>query len=379
MPQLLKTDRYLFGAVVALVFFGLLMIYSASSVIAELKYKSPYYFLVRQVAWMLVSVVVMMVLKKAHYRNLQTPAVAFAAVGVSVILLVAVYVADPKFHRWVRIGPLSLQPSELAKPALVLFLAYFVTMRSRAINDKHTLFPASLAVGLLTALVVVADLGTAMVLIATASVVFFVAGLDWRFVLVAVAVAIIGAGVAVISKPYRLARVVNYVDPDRVVVDLLDPYLNITSHLQKSLTTRDTRYQAEQSRIAVGAGGPTGLGLMQGKQKLLYLPEAHTDFIYAVIGEEWGLIGSVGVLAAFIVIMWRGLRTAIRIPDDFGRYLALGATVIIVFQAFMNMSVVLDLVPTKGIPLPMLSSGGSSLLSTLMLSGMLMNISENAG
>ncbi len=379
MPQRLRTDPYLFGAILALVFFGLLMIYSASSITAELKYKSPYYFVLRQFAWMLGAVVVMMLLKKTHYRNLQTPAVAFTAVGLTLMLLVAVYFMDSKFHRWMRVGSFSLQPSELAKPALVIFLAFFVTMRARAINDKHTLFPASLTVGLITMLVAIPDLGTAIVLIATAAVVFFVAGLDWRYVTVAMVVALLGAVIAVVSKPYRLARFVEYVDPEYKIVDLIDPHGKLKDYLHKSLTTRDTRYQAEQSKIAVGAGGPIGLGLMQGKQKLLYLPEAHTDFIYAVVSEEWGLIGSVGVLAAFVVILWRGLRAAIRIPDDFGRYLALGVTATIVFQAFMNMSVVLDLMPTKGIPLPMISSGGSSLLSTLMLSGMLLNVSENAG
>jgi len=141
--------------------------------------------------------------------------------------------------------------------------------------------------------------------------------------------------------------------------------------------SHDTNYQGLQSLIAVGAGGPLGTGLMQGKQKLLYLPEAHTDFIYAVIGEELGLIGSVGVLAAFGVILWRGLRASVRAEDDFGKYLALGITTLIVVQAFMNMTVVLAMAPTKGIPLPMLSFGGNSLLTTLALMGMLMNVSEN--
>jgi len=135
----------------------------------------------------------------------------------------------------------------------------------------------------------------------------------------------------------------------------------------------------EQSQIAVGAGGVGGVGLMNGRQKLLYLPEAHTDFIYAVAGEEMGLIGTAGLLAGFLVILWRGLRTARRIPDDFGRYLALGVTVVIVVQGFINMSVVLGIMPTKGIPLPMISYGGSSLVSTLALLGILMNVSEHAG
>jgi len=374
MPQSLKTDRFLFGAVLVLVVLGLVMIYSASSVTANLRYENPYYFLLRQFVWVAPALLAMMLLKRTHYRNLQSPAVAFSAVGVVLILLLLVFPG-----RWFRLGPLSLQPSELAKPALVLFLAFFVAMRARAINDRHTLFPACLIVLGITVLVGVGDLGTAVVLLATATVVFVVAGVDWRYFAIALLTASLGAGIAVVYKPYRLARVITYVDPEFKLIDRIDGKGWIKSYLKRSLTSRDTRYQAEQSKIAVGAGGPLGLGLMKGRQKLLYLPEAHTDFIYAVVSEELGLAGSIGVLAAFLVILWRGLRAAVLVPDEFGRYLALGVTASIVFQAFMNMSVVLDLMPTKGIPLPMISSGGSSLFSTLTLAGMLMSVSENAG
>src|SRR5205823_8307024 len=160
------------------------------------------------------------------------------------------------------------------------------------------------------------------------------------------------------------------------LTDRIDKSGRIKTYLRDS-PVHDTNYQGLQSKIAVGAGGPAGLGLMQGKQKLLYLPEAHTDFIYAVICEEWGLAGSLGVLAAFCVILWRGLRASMRAEDDFEKYLALGVTTMIVVQAFMNMTVVLAMAPTKGIPLPMLSFGGNSLLCTLALMGMLMNVSEN--
>ena len=183
----------------------------------------------------------------------------------------------------------------------------------------------------------------------------------------------------VASKPYRLARIVHYFDSKDTIIDRIDSSGRIKAYLSQSLTSRDTNYQAEQSKIAVGAGGPLGLGLMQGKQKLLYLPEAHTDFIYAVVGEELGLVGSLFVLAGFLVILWRGLRATVLMPDDFGRYLALGVTTMLVVQAFMNMSVVLGLLPNKGIPLPMISSGGSSLVSTLASLGILMNVSEHAG
>ena len=379
MAQKLKTDWVLFTTIVVTVFFGVVMLYSASSVMAQLKFGSSWHFFYRQLAWMAVAIVIMMLLKRTHYRTLQNPTVAFAAMGVALILLLIVYFVDGAHHRWLRIGPLGVQPSELAKPALVIFLAFFVTLRARAINNRYTLVPAAMAVGLVTAAVGVADLGTAVVVIATVAVVFFVAGLERRYCAIALSVAALGVVFLVASKPYRLARIVHYFDPKDAIVDRIDSSGRIKAYLNQSLTSRDTNYQAEQSKIAVGAGGPVGLGLMQGKQKLLYLPEAHTDFIYAVVGEELGLIGTLSVLIGFIVILWRGLRATVLMPDDFGRYLALGVTTMLVVQAFMNISVVLGLLPNKGIPLPMISSGGSSLVSTLASLGILMNVSEHAG
>jgi len=227
--------------------------------------------------------------------------------------------------------------------------------------------------------VVVPDLGTAVVLGAVAAVVFFVAGLEWRYVTIAAAVASVGVVLCIVASPYRLARVVKFFDPQFTFISRFDPQGKIKAQMEKSLATRDTNYQLQQSQIAVGAGGPVGVGLGDGRQKLMYLPEAHTDFIYAVVGEELGLIGTVGLLVGFGLIFWRGLRATVRMTDDFGRYLALGVTVVIVVQGFINMSVVLGMMPTKGIPLPMISYGGSSLLSTLTLLGILMNVSEHAG
>jgi cell division protein FtsW len=307
--------------------------------------------------------------------------VAFSAMSVALMLLAVVYFVDTAHHRWLRAGSLvGVQPSELAKPALVIFLAFFVTWRARAINNpRYTLIPAALAVGLMILAVVVADLGTAVVLGAAAAAVFMVAGLEWRYCAIAAAVATVGVVIFIFAEPFRLARVVRFFDPQFKIIARFDPHGKIRSRMEESLVTRDTNYQLEQSQIAVGAGGPVGLGLTNGRQKLLYLPEAHTDFIYAVVAEELGLAGSVGLLLGFGVIFWRGLRAAFRMRDDFGRYLALGATVAVVVQGFINMSVVLGMMPTKGIPLPMISYGGSSLLSTLALLGILMNVAENAG
>ena len=383
MAQRLKTDWILFVTVLVMVSFGVLILYSASSIMAQLdpRYGWSWHFVLRQVEWAAVAVAVMMTLKKTHYRKFQSPAVAFSAMSVALLLLLLVYFVDAEHHRWLRAGSVvGVQPSELAKPALVIFLAFFVTWRARAINNpRYTLVPAALAVGLMILAVVVADLGTAVVLGAAAAAVFFVAGLEWRYCAIAAAVAFVGVVIFILAEPYRLARVVQFFDPQFKIIAKFDPNGKIRSRMEQSLATRDTNYQLRQSQIAVGAGGPAGLGLTNGRQKLLYLPEAHTDFIYAVVAEELGLAGSVGLLLGFGVIFWRGLRAAFRMRDDFGRYLALGVTVVVVVQGFINMSVVLGMMPTKGIPLPMISYGGSSLLSTLALLGILMNVAENAG
>jgi cell division protein FtsW len=380
MAQRLKTDWILFSTVVLMVLFGALMIYSASSVVAEMRMGTSYYFALRQLIWIAIAIPLMMFMKRLNYRKLQTPAVAFTAMGLVMILLAAVYFADPKQHRWIRFGPFGgLQPSEFAKPALALFLAYFIALRSRAINSRYTLLPAFLALGFVTMAVVVADLGTALVLVGTAAVVFFVAGLESRYIVIALILGMVGCFAAIAAKPYRLVRVISYVDPQFKTVDKIDKRGWIRSQMKKSITARDTNYQSEQAKIAVGSGGPVGVGLMQGRQKLFYLPEAHTDTIYAVVGEEFGLFGSVALLLGFVVILWRGIRATVLIPDEFGRYLALGVTTMLVIQAFFNMSVVLGMVPTKGIPLPMISFGGSSLLVTLASLGILLNVAEHAG
>jgi len=382
MAQRLKTDWILFFTVLAMVFAGVLIVYSASAIMAQMgPNHSAWYYVQRQAAWAVIALLIMMALKSTHYRKLQNPAVALSAISVSLFLLVAVYFLDPNNHRWLRVGgPVGVQPSELAKPALVVFLAFFVTWRARAINNpRYTLVPAAMAVGLVILAVVVADLGTAIVLGAAAALVFFVAGLEKRYCAIVGALAMIGLIFFVFSKTYRLARVVMFFDPQFKIIEKFDKKGTIKTRLQESLVTRDTNYQLEQSKIAVGAGGPVGLGFMDGRQKLLYLPEAHKDFIYAVAGEELGMIGSVGLLLGFSIIFWRGIRATVRINDDFGRYLALGLTVVVVVQGFMHMSVVLGMMPTKGIPLPMISYGGSSLVSTLASLGMLMNVSEHAG
>lgn len=380
MAQKLKTDWILFTTVMLMVLFGSVMVYSASSVVADIKQGSSWYYAIRQLVWIVIAIPLMMFFKRMHYRKLQTPAVAFTLIGVVMMLLVAAYFADPSQHRWIRFpGFGGLQPAELAKPAIVLFLSYFIALRSRVINKGSTLFPALLALGFITMAVVVADLGTPIVLVSTAAVMFCVAGLERRYIAMAIVFGFLACCLAVAAKPYRLARMVSFADPTFQYVDKFDKTGWIRSQIKKTVTGKDTGYQIRQAVIAVGSGGPIGVGLMQGRQKLFYLPESHTDMIFAVVGEEFGLFGSSAVMLGFLIILWRGIRATALMQDEFGRYLALGITTMIVIQAFFNISVVLGLVPPKGIPLPMISFGGSSLLVTLASMGILMNVSEHAG
>ena len=378
MAQRLKTDWILFFTIVAMVAFGIVMVTSASSVMAEIRFDNAWLFVAKQAGWAVASFFILMQFKKMDYRRFNAPIWAFAPLGIILCLLIVTFAVGHR-HRWLAFGPASLQPSELAKPALIIFLAYFISLRLRAINDRHTLGPAMIALGMLGLLVIGPDLGTAVVLVLTAVTLFFIAGLDRKYIAMGVAAGVLIGCAAVVAKPYRLARVVTYIDSDYSLIDKFDSSGKIKQYVQSSLAARDPSYQPKQSRIAVGSGGVLGLGLMEGKQKLLYLPEAHTDYIYAVVGEELGLWGTTGVLAGFFVILWRGLRLFWLAPDHFGRYLALGVTVSIVLQALINMSVVLDIGPTKGIPLPMISYGGSSLLSTLASLGLLLSVSEHSG
>jgi cell division protein FtsW len=378
MPLQFKTDWFLFGTVLAMVSFGLLVVYSASSVTAQTDPKFGYslYFVVRQAGWAILSITIMMILKRTPYHKFNNAAVAFPAVSVVLLMLAAAYVADGH-HRWLRFGhgAVGVQPSEIAKIALVIFLAFFVSWRGAAINTRYTLWPMATAVGLVLFSVVVADLGTALVLAAAAGVVLFVAGLRPRYLLIVATLGLLGVAVSVYLEPYRLVRIYPFIP--KAIMAKIDPHDTIHQHMQKSLGSKDN-YQVDMSIMAIGSGGVTGLGPGNGKHKL-FVPENQTDMILSVAGEEAGMFGTVGLLLGFCVIAWRGLRAAWRLRNQFGGYLALAITTILVTQALINMSVAVGIVPAKGIPLPLISYGGSSLLSSLAMLGMLMNVSEHAG
>lgn len=352
----------MFGAVVVLVLFGALMVFSASAVMAAERYGSSYHFLLRQMAWAGLGLAAMVAAMHVDYRRWSNPLVVFTVVGLQLDLLVAVLFADRTHnaHRWLHLGPVGFQPSEFSKIALVLFLAYFLCLRQGAVNDwRYTLLPIGLVTGVSATLVVKEpDFGTALALVLIVAAMLFAAGLRLAYFAGAALAAIPVFYLLVFRVEYRWKRVLAYWDP------YSDP-------LGKG-------FHIIQSFLAVGTGGIDGMGLMGGRQKLFYLPEPHTDFIFAVISEELGFIGALAVLALFGVILWRGWRAAAGCPDTFGRLLAIGLTVTLVGQALVNMSVVLGLLPTKGIPLPLVSYGGSSLLMSLVAVGILLNISQHS-
>ena len=379
MANRLKTDWILLFTILALVCFGLVMVYSSSSVIAEIKFRvSDTHFVLKQLGWAVFSFIVLLWCKRSDYRRWNNPKAALGSIGIVLSLLLVVYITDGHTHRWLHAGIFSIQPSEFAKPALALFLAYFLSQRLGAVNDKYTLIPIALSISAVAFFVAIADLGTAVVLAAMTVMVMFVAGLDARYLWTTMALGVVLGCAFIAMKPYRLSRAIDFVDHSHKLLAKIDPNNHILNYAKETASTSDPHYQQRQAEIAVGSGGLFGMGLMQGKQKMLYLPEAHTDMIYAVVGEETGFLGCAALLAGFVIVLWRGLRLYLHGHDDFGRYLALAVTVCVFTQALINISVVLDLGPTKGIPLPLISYGGSSLLSTLLLLGMLLSVSEHA-
>ncbi|HZU42980.1 MAG TPA: putative lipid II flippase FtsW [Terriglobales bacterium] len=360
MAKRVSVDRTLFVVTLLLVFVGLVMVFSASAVMAQAKYNSPYTFLLRQVAWAAAGLAAMAVIMKIDYRHYRNPGIVFSLLGLTTLLLISVFFLDRSHntHRWIHWGAFSFQPSEVAKPALILFLAYFLETRTRAMDDwRRTLMPAVLPTLLFAALIVKQpDLGTAVACVGITAAILYVAGMRLRYFLYGAAMSIVPLYALIFRVKWRYERILAFLDP------YSDP--------------QGRGFHIIQSMIAVGTGGLTGLGLMEGKQKLFYLPEPHTDFIFAVTAEEVGLIGSIAVVALFVVFLYRGLRTAIRTEDTFGRYLATGITAMVVLQACINISVVLGMMPTKGIPLPFISYGGSSLFVTLACVGVLLNITQ---
>ncbi len=362
MARKLKSDKLLFLATFVLVCLSVVMVYSASAVLAMDKIGNPYYYLFKQGSWAVLGLFMLWVVMRLDYRNLRQPVVIWTALGAVAIALVMVLFMPARngSHRWFAMFGITLQPSELAKLAVVLFTAALLERRMHRIDEVgYSLVPIAVATGLVAGLVLIEpDFGTALSILAIVCVMIFAAGISYRYIIGTALVMLPVIGVVLLSAGYRRRRLLSFLNPEA------DPL--------------GAGYQFIQSRIAIGKGGIFGQGVMDGTQKLFYLPEPHTDFIFAVIGEELGLIGATLIVLCFGVIAWRGFRAAALAPDRFGAFLAIGLTTMIVLQAFFNMSVVLGLVPNKGIPLPFVSAGGSSLLISLMGMGILLNVSQHA-
>lgn len=361
MARKLAPDKWLFAATTGLALFGVVMVYSASALMAERDNGSQFYYVIKQGAWVAIGFIVMLLAMQFNYQQLKSKRVVYTLLFLSTIALLSVFAfsASNGAHRWIKLPGLSIQPSELSKLTLVIFLAYFLEKRAGEEADFwRTFVPCGVITACLALLVVVEpDFGTALMLALIFVVVIYTAGARLLHLGIAAAPALVMAAGLLIFVPWRMRRLVTFLNP------WADP--------------QGGGFQVVQSLIAIGSGGPNGLGFAQGKQKMLFLPFAHSDFIFAVVGEELGLVGTLAIVAIFALFLWRGIRTALLAPDRFGMLLSLGIVTSIVTQALFNISVVLSLVPTKGIPLPFISYGGSSLVPTLAAVGILLNVSQH--
>ena len=365
MVKKLRTDWFLFAIAASLALFGAIMVYSASAMIAlrETGGESQMTYFYKQFGFTLAGLAVMFLMSKVNYRVYQKKYVVYGILAITVLLLLSVF----GFHtingarRWIRFPGFSFQPSEIAKIALPIFLAYFLTKNEEVIGDlKETVLPCLLVLGCLGALIMLEpDLGTTIVLCAIFVTVYFAAGAKLAH-LAAVGGSLLFLGIcALVFAPWRMERLMAFLDP--------------FAH------SDDAGYQVVQGLYAIGSGGIFGEGFAKGQQKLFYLPYPYSDFIFAVVGEEFGLIGTLAVVVAFGLLLWRGARAALLAPDRFGQLLGMGIVTGIVVQALFNISVVISILPAKGIPLPFISYGGSSVIVTLFAVGILLNISQYAG
>ena len=361
MARKLKTDKVLFIATILLDALSVVMVYSASAPMALDRYGLASFFLIKQGMWALLGIALLYVVMRIDYRVYREPAFIWTCLALVTLALVAVFLRPPVngARRWLGVGGIGMQPSELAKLAAIFFIAALLERRMQRIDDiGYALLPIAIVVlGLVALILPEPDFGTSMSLLLIAAVMVFSAGLSYRYVVGALLCALPALYILVMGSAYRRRRTLAFLNPwDDPLGD---------------------GFQIIQSLIAIGTGGVWGKGLMNGVQKLFYLPEPHTDFIFSVIAEELGLIGATLVVLCFCVLTWRGIRVALRAPDGFGAYLALGLTTMVALLAFVNISVVLGLLPTKGIPLPLISNGGSSLLINLVGMGILLNVSQH--
>jgi len=353
-------DFILFITALALVGVGLIMVFSSSAVTANLDYHNAYYFFKRQLIWAAIGLITMIVIMRINYYRLKD--FAFPIMIIAVICLILVLtplgIGAKGSTRWLGVGVLTFTPSELVKLAMVMFMAKVMELNLDKIKSlKNGVLPYLLIMAFVCALIMKQpDLGTSFVVAGTVFCMLLVAGAKWSHM---AALAVAGAGAVALAikiEPYRAERFLAFLDPWKY--------------------PSDQGFQVIQSLYALGSGGLFGMGLGRSRQKFFYLPEQHTDFIFAILGEELGFMGVLLVLALFLLFAWRGFKIAINAPDTFGSLMAAGITIMIVFQAFINIGVVSGALPVTGITLPFISYGGSSLLLTMAGVGLLLNISR---
>ena len=338
---------------------GIVMVYSASAVYATQKFGSATYFFRRDVLWSALGLAAMGVAMRTDFGVYRRW--SYALIIGSVGMLGAVLVVGARINgarRWFHVGGVSFQPAELAKLALVIYLAYSLAKKAEKVKSFTVGFvPHMIVCGLMMGLLLKQpDLGTAVILGATTLILLFVAGAKLSYIIIAFLAAAPVMYQAIVGTPWRLRRMLAFLDPWQYRYDV--------------------GYQITESLISIGSGGVHGLGLGDGKQKLFFLPEAHTDYVMAIVGEELGLFGVCAVTALFVILVWRGARAALRARDAFGCYLGFGITAMFGLQALVNLGVVLGALPTKGLPLPFVSFGGSTLVVDLFAMGILLNISK---
>jgi len=359
-----RTDWFMFTIAAGLGLFGALMVYSASAMMSmkESTENSQYTYFFKQLIFVLIGIAAMLIVSRFDYRILNNPWIIAAALLITSAFLLAVFgfPAINGARRWIRFSGLSFQPSELAKVALPLFLAWFLTRNEKNVTDlKATVGPALLGLLLLAGLVMAEkDLGTTIVLCAIFGTVYFAAGAKMMHIAAVAASMLVVVVGAIALAPWRVQRIIAFLDPFKYA--------------------DDESYQVVQSLYAIGSGGILGEGFSKGQQKLYYLPYPYSDFIFSVVGEELGLIGTLAVVIAFALLLWRGARAAMNAPDRFGMLLGIGLITGIIAQALFNISVVISILPAKGIPLPFISYGGSSVVVTLVAVGILCSISRYA-
>jgi cell division protein FtsW len=369
MAKKLRIDWFMFAIAASLALFGSVMVYSASAMISLKETANnpdgptQFQYFFKQFGFTIAGLIVMYVASKVDYRIFNNKMIVYGLVGVTCFILLTVFgfPAINGARRWIRVPGFSFQPSEIAKVVLPIFLAYFLTKNEKSIGDlKETVLPCLLVLGGMGGLIILEpDLGTTIVLCAIFVSVYFAAGAKILHIAsVGAALLVIGVG-ALILAPWRMARLMAF----------MNPWENADG----------TAYQVVQGLYAIGSGGIIGEGFAKGQQKLFYLPYPYSDFIFAVVGEELGLIGTLAVVIAFGLLLWRGTRAALMAPDRFGMLLGIGIITGLIVQALFNISVVISILPAKGIPLPFISYGGSSILVTLGAVGILLNISQYAG